>query len=307
MNKLIYSKKNVIKNSTADKVFYTFNTIILAICGLIVLLPLMYIVACSFSSGSALLAGDIYFWPKNFTFSSYIAAFNYPFIWRGYLNSIIYTSIIMIGATAMTVIAAYPCSVRNFSGSRVFMFLIFFTMIFSGGIIPTYLIMNSLGLYNNPLALILPGLMSGWNVVITRTYFQNSLSEEIRNATKIDGCDDFKFILHFVVPLSKAIIAVNLVYYAVGNWNAYFNALLYISDEKYYPLQLVLRQILIMNSYDSSMLQSAAGISHVSDLVELSEQIQYSVIILASVPMLILYPLAQKYFVQGVLIGAVKE
>lgn len=284
----------------SDRIFDLCNYFFLAVLTLIVLYPLYFIMIASVSDPIAVGGGEVWLYPIEFTLEGYQKIIQNDTIWRGYKNTLIYMIIGTLVNVAVTVTGAYPLSRRDMYGRHLFMFLITFTMFFSGGLIPTYLLVRSLGLMDTMWALILPGAVSVWNLIITRTFFQHTIPNELREAAAIDGCSDFKFFALVVIPLSKAIIAVLVLFYGVSHWNSFFSALIYLREESSYPLQLVLRNILIQNEVQELM-KLELGASH-----DLSESIKYGVIIVASLPVLILYPLVQKYFVKGVMIGSLK-
>jgi multiple sugar transport system permease protein/putative aldouronate transport system permease protein len=205
----------------------------------------------------------------------------------------------------MTIMAAYPLSRPDFKARNIIMGLFAFTMFFGGGMIPTYILINKLGLINNRLVMIIPGALSVWNVIITRTYFQTTISNELLEAAQLDGCSDAKFIIKVVIPLSGAIIAVITLFYAVGHWNAFFNAFIYLNDKKLFPLQLILREVLVLSEIDVSMI-AGVRMEEIEAREGIKELLKYSLIVAASAPVLCMYPFVQKYFVKGVMIGAIK-
>lgn len=291
------------RETGADRVFTIFNYLILSTLLVVVLYPLVYIASASISSAKAVTSGQVWLWPVDITFEGYIAIFKHHLISTGFVNSIIYTIVGTALNVTLTILAAYPLSRRDFFGRNVFMFLLVFTLLFSGGLIPTYLVVQDLGLLNTRWALILPTALSVWNVIITRTYFQVTIPDDLLEAARLDGSNDLRFVWDVVLPLSAPIIAVNALFYAVGHWNQYFQALIYLTDQSLYPLQLVLREILVMNNVDASM------ITDVEDLIarqNLRELLKYSLIVVASVPLLIAYPFVQKHFVRGVMLGSLK-
>lgn len=286
--------------SKADRVFDLFNYGFLALLLVVIMYPLYFIVIASVSDPISVGGGKVWLFPVDFTLEGYQKIVENQAIWIGYKNTILYMAAGTAVNVAVTVTGAYSLSRKDMYGRNLFMFLITFTMFFSGGLIPTYLLVKSLGLMNSIWALILPGAVSVWNLIITRTFFQHNIPEELREAAAMDGCSDLKFFLRIVLPLSKAILAVLVLFYGVGHWNSFFSALIYLRDESQYPLQLVLRNILIQNEVQELMnLEPGAGSN-------LSESIKYGVIIVASIPVLILYPMVQKYFVKGVMIGSLK-
>jgi len=292
-------------SSRSDIVFSIINTSFLIIIFLIVVLPLVYILSSSLSSTRAVMAGRVWLWPIEPTLMGYRSIFQYNFILSGYKNTLIYTTIGTAVNVTMTIMAAYPLSRKDLLTKNVIMFIFAFTMLFSGGMIPSYIVVNRLGLLNTRAVMILPGAISVWNVIITRTFFTNTISTELLEAAKLDGCNDIKFVLKVVLPLSGAIIAVMSLFYAVGHWNSFFNALIYLHDKKLYPLQMILREILILNDFSSSM----TTIVNVDEMVArqgLQELLKYSLMVVSSLPVLCAYPFVQKFFVKGVMIGAIK-
>ena len=292
-----------IVKSWDDRIFDFINTAILAIIMLMVLYPLIFIVSSSFSTSDQVFMGKVIFLPKNFTVMSYIKVFQDSSILTGYRNTILYTSVGTFINLVMNISAAYPLSRRTFKGRNAIMFFISFTMLFSGGLIPSYLLIRNLKLYDTFWVMVLPNALSVVNIIIMRTYFQSTVPDELFDSAFIDGCSNFRALFNIVLPLSKAVIAVIGMYYAVGHWNAYFSALIYIRSESRYPLQLILRSILIQNSLSSEMVLSAESFI---EQASYAETIKYSVIVVSSLPVLLIYPFIQKYFVKGVMIGAIK-
>ncbi|MBD2847179.1 carbohydrate ABC transporter permease [Paenibacillus sp. IB182496] len=288
------------RKTTGDKVFDLFNIAFMLLLLLIVLYPLYFIVIASFSNPDRINAGEVWIWVNDYTLKGYHEIFQHERIWTGYRNTIIYMVVGTLINVVITLTGAYPLSRSDFYGRKFFMLLIVFTMFFSGGLIPMYLLVKNLGMVNTIWAMILPQAVSAWNLIIARTFFQNSISNELREAAAIDGCSNLKFFLQIVIPLSKAITAVMVLFYGVTHWNSYFQALIYLRNEDLYPLQLVLRDILILSQSMSEMMADQ------DDYESLGETIKYGVIIMASVPMLVLYPFLQKYFVKGVMIGSLK-
>jgi putative aldouronate transport system permease protein len=284
-------------------VFTFANYIVLSLFLITILYPLIYIVSASISSSEAVIAGEVWLWPVRPTLDGYIAVFKHRLIWSGFMNSLYYTVVGTAINVVMTILAAYPLSRKDLYGKNVFMFLFVFTMMFSGGLIPTYLLVKDLGLLNTTWAMLLPGALGVWNMIITRTYFQTTIPDELLEASQLDGCTDFQFVWKIVLPLSGPIIAVITLFYAVGHWNSFFNALIYLKNQKLYPLQLVLRDILVQNDVDMSMLMDVTEQAKREGLREL---LKYSLIVVATVPLLVVYPFVQKYFVKGIMIGSLK-
>lgn len=289
--------------SKSDQVFYTINFIVLTLFFISVSYPLIYVISASFSSAEAVVTGKVFLWPVDFNLKGYEAVFTYGGIIKGYANSIFYAVVGTSINIVFTILAAYPLSRVSFKGRNFFMFLLTFTMIFSGGLIPSYLLVKNLHMINTRWALLIPGAMNVYNVIITRTFFQNSIPQEILESAQLDGCNDFQFVRQIVLPLSKSIIAVITLFYAVAHWNEYFSAMLYIKKPNLYPLQLVLRQLLVENYTDESMF---VDVENMIEKQNLQELLKYSLIIVASVPVLIIYPFVQKHFVKGVMVGSIK-
>ena len=298
-------KKNnaALRTSKGDRVFNVIVIAIVSLLTLIVLLPMINIVACSFSSPKAVSGGKVLLWPVEFTLENYELVLNYKDVWLGYRNTIFYTVAGTLINVFMTLICAYPLSVKSFSGRSFLNKMFMFTMIFSGGMIANYILMRDLKLLNTVWAILLPGAINVYNVMITRTYIETSIPPDLEESARIDGCSSFKYFLKFVLPLAKPIIAVIAMYYAVAHWNSYFNAFLYLSNDDLYPLQLFLREILIANS----SIANAGEVSSVDGVQFLDELIKYASIIISTVPILVVYPFVQKYFVTGVMLGSVKE
>lgn len=296
-------RKRIKKCTISDTIFNILLYGFIWFATLVILYPLIYIVSASFSTPQEVVAGNVWLFPVKPSLLGYEAVFKNPRIMMGFTNSFIY----MIAGTSInilfTVLAAFPLSRKEFFGRNIFMALFVFTMLFSGGLIPTYLLVKNLGIYNTRWAMIIPSAMSVWNVIITRTYFKTNIPDEMYEAGYIDGCSDLRFLAIIVLPLSAPIIAVNVLYYGVANWNTYFNALIYLRTQKLHPLQIVLREILVLNTVSPEVLKDYDIALRRQGLVEV---IKYSVIVVASVPVLCLYPFIQKYFVKGVMIGALK-
>lgn len=299
-------KKKKKTGITQDKIVYFINYIFLFVLLIIFLYPIIYIVSCSFSSGDALLSGKVRFLPVDFTLASYEAVFKYKAIWTGFLNSIVYTVLGTLISVVLTLLAAYPLSRNDFRGRKIIMRIFLFTMMFSGGLIPSYILIRNLHMIDTMWALILPGAVSAYNVIVARTFFSQSIPNELLEAAQVDGCSDFRFFSKIVVPLSAPIIAVICLWVAVGIWNSYFSSLIYINSQEKIPLQMVLRQILLISS--SVNLSSATTVDPktLAENRHLSEMLKYATIIISSLPLMIAYPFVQKYFVKGVMIGSVK-
>lgn len=292
----------ILENSV-DSMYLFFVYVFLVICLIIVAYPLIYIVSSSFSSSSAVISGKVWLFPVEPTLRGYKAVFQNPQILTGYGNSLFYLFFGTLLSVTLTITAAYPLSRKNFYGRNVITALFIFTMLFNGGLIPYYLTVKGMGLLDTRWAMIIPGAISVWQVILARTFFQTSIPSELTEAAHLDGCSDFKFLLRIVIPLSKPIIAVLVLMYAIGYWNSYFEALIFLKSAKLYPLQLILRNILILNSIDPTMVKD---VKELADRQGLKELLKYSLIVVASAPVLMLYPFVQKHFVKGLLIGSLK-
>lgn len=291
-----------IKTAKSDKGFMFFvNTILILLC-LIILYPLILVLSNSVSDPKAIIAGKVVLLPVGFSFESYSKIFQNESIMRGFLNSVQYTLIGTAINVLMTVMAAYPLSQKTMKGRKPLMLMITFTMFFSGGMIPTFLVVKKLGLMNTIGAMVLPGAISTYNFIITKTFFENSIPIELQEAAKFDGCSHFKFLLYIALPLSVTIIAIISMFYAVGHWNAYLTPLLYFSKSKFYPLQVVLRDIL-QSSEVADMTTTELVLSERFYEVE---RLKYATIVVASLPLIIVYPFIVKYFEKGVMVGALK-
>ncbi|MDQ1234042.1 putative aldouronate transport system permease protein [Paenibacillus sp. SORGH_AS306] len=299
----------VIKETKTDRLFLICNYLYVTIAFVLVLYPVIYILSASISTPSYVNSGEMWLLPKGITFEGYIRVFENNKIWVGYGNTILYTVVGTLINLLVTLPAAYALSRKDFVGRGFFMGMFLVTMFFSGGLIPTYLIVKQLGLVNSMWALILPGAASVWNIIVARTFFQSTIPIELQEAAHMDGCTNLRLFLKIVVPLSTPIIAVMALFYGVGHWNSYFNALVYLNDQSKYPLQMVLRQILVLQEMSTSAQgaatsgEAAMAMNAKADMAAL---LKYAVIIVATLPIIAVYPFVQRYFVQGVMIGSVK-
>ena len=291
-----------IKQTRSDKAFDIMNYIILTICFLVVAYPLYFIVIASISDPVDVYAGKVFLVPHNASLDGYRRILDYKSFFTGYRNTVIYTLVGTLVNVVLTVPAAYALSRKDLVGRNAVMMMITFTMLFSGGMIPNYLLVSELGIDNTMWALILPVAVSSWNLIVARTFFQQTIPDELLEAAQLDGATNNQFFLRVVLPLSKPILAVLVLFYAVSHWNSYFSAMIYLTDPNKYPLQLVLRNILFENSF-GDMVEDAANLAAQQ---RLGDMIKYGVIIASSLPLLVLYPFLQRYFIQGVMIGAVK-
>lgn len=285
-----------------DKVFLACGNALLGIFVLVVTVPLIYVLLASFIDPGVLANKGISFRLADWTLDGYTRLFKDSLIWRGFLNSFLYAGSFAAFSVFVTLLAAYPLSLKDFVGKKFFNIYFLITMFFSGGLMPTYLLIENIGLMNNPLALILPGAVNVWNIILARTYYQG-LPSELREAASIDGASDIIYFFRIMLPVCKPIIAVLVLYQFVAMWNGYFDAMIYIEEQQLQPLQLVLRSILIQNTPRPGMI---ADIESVAMMTKIAEQLKYSTIVIASLPLIIAYPFFQKYFETGVMTGSVK-
>lgn len=292
-----------IKETTGDRIFTIVNYAILGSLLTIVLYPLIYIVSASFSDARAVTAGRVWLWPVEPTLMGYAAIFKHKLLGTGFANSLFYTSVSTSIGIILTILAAYPLSRSDLPGRLTITFIFFFTILFNGGLIPGYLVVRDLGLLNTRWALLIPGAMSVWNILIARTYFQTTIPRELHEAAQLDGCDEFTHLRKIVLPLSGPIIAVLALFYAIGHWNSFFNALIYLRSQQLWPLQLVLREILVRNAINQNMMMD---VQNLELRQHLSELLKYSLMVVATVPLMVVYPFAQKHFVRGIMLGSIK-
>lgn len=303
MRKLLLKRRGGPRQSAGDRVFDAVSLILLLLFSAVVAYPLIYVVSASFSSTNAVIAGNVWLLPVEPNLEAYKAVFSNASILSGYKNAFIYTA----GSTAltllMTVLCGFSLSRRDFYGRNLFNALILFTMFFSGGLIPTYLLIKDLKMLDTIWPLILPNAVWPWFIILARTYMSNAIPEELYESASLDGCSVFGMLWYITLPLSGAILAVVALYCAVGNWNSYFDAFIYLSKPEMYPLQVVLRNILILNSMD---IGQVADLRNMATRQGMTNLLKYAIIVVSSAPLLILYPFVQKYFVKGVMIGSVK-
>ena len=289
-----------------DLVFDILNTTILVFVLVVIAYPLYFLILASFSSPSSLASGQVWFWPVGFNFDSYTKVLEYDILWVGYRNTIIYAVLSTVLGVSVTMMTAYPLAYSFLPGRTGIMLMFVFTMFFGGGLIPTYMTIQSLHLVNTPLVVIILGCFSVFNMIIARTFIQNSIPKELFEAAEIDGCGYGNCFVKIVLPLSKAIMAVLVIYIAVWQWNSYFNALIYISNRQYITLQLVLREILTSQQQMMQQLQEGVMNQDSENAAKLAESMKYAIVIIASLPIMLVYPFMQKYFVKGVFIGSIK-
>lgn len=295
-------RANRVKESLGDRVFLGFIYLFLIILLAIILFPLLYIVSSSFSSPLAVSSGQVLLWPVDFSTRGYEVALSNPQIITGYGNSLFYTFFGTIISVVLTVAIAYPLSKKTFFGRNIIMAFLVLTMLFNGGLIPTYLVVKALGMLDTRWALLIPAAIGVWQIIIARTFFQTNIPDELSEAAELDGCSDWRFLWSVVLPLSKPILAVLALMYAIYQWNSYFDALIYLKSPDLYPLQLILRSILILNTTSSGSMDAKTMLER----QQLADLLKYSLIVISSLPVLIIYPFVSRYFTKGILIGAVK-
>lgn len=272
--------------------------VVLTAAALVTIFPLVYVFNNSISGSAEILGGTVWLWPRNVTWSGYRTVVQSTEVWRSYYNTLWYTGVGTALNVSITLMVAYPLSRRAFHGRSLLMFYIAFTMWFSGGIIPTFIIVRNLGLYATRWAMVLPTAAAAWNIIITRTYLQSNIDDSIPESAKIDGANDLTIFFRIVIPVSSTIIAVNVLFYAVAHWNAYFPALIYLPDPDLHPLQMILRKFLILPPEEEELMafEAIAGVT----------RNRFVVIMVGTLPILAVYPFLQRYFIKGVMIGALK-
>lgn len=303
----MYKKQpNVRRDMNSETVFDLVNYGFLTLIAIITVYPLIFILSASISEPDLVFAGKVWLFPKNVSFIGYEIILKYKEIWIGYRNSLLYVALGVPVSLFLTLTAAYPLSRRDFLGRNPFMLMLTITMFFGGGLIPTYLLVRDLGLIDNIFVMVIgPGAVGVWNIIIARTYFQNNIPDELREAAEIDGCSDLRFLGQIVLPLSSPIIAVICLFYGVEKWNSFFVPMIYFANRTKYPLQLIIREILSLYTVSTELLQGVQP-SQLELIVRITNSIRYGVIIVATIPVLLVYPLVQKHFVRGIMIGAIK-
>jgi putative aldouronate transport system permease protein len=296
-------RTRAVRSTGSDRLFDIINNTILSVLFILVLYPLIYVVSCSFSSTLAIYSGKVWLFPVGFNVIAYKEILQYRPVLIGYGNTIFYTVVGTAINVVCTLMAAYPLSRRDLVGRKLLMFIFTFTMIFNGGMIPTYLLVRNLGMINTRWAMLIPVAVGVYHVIITRTFFEHTIPQDLLDASRIDGASDIQFIFRVVLPLSGAVIAVITLFYAVMHWNSFFNAFIYLNRRELYPLQIFLREILVMNEIDPDMMIDPDQMQEMEDLREL---LKYALIIVSTVPIIAVYPLVQRYFVRGVMLGSIK-
>lgn len=296
---------NRITETRGDKRFNITLLVVLGAFSVSVLYPLIYVISASLSETSAVTSGEVWLFPIGFSTNAYTAVFESPLLFRSILNSLFYAGMVIAIGTFATMAGGYALSRRDLPGRNLLTFAFMITMLFSGGMIPTYLVVRDLGLLNTVWSMILPGAVSVWQLIISRAFFSQTIPHELLESAKIDGASDFTFFFKVVLPLSVPVLAVNMLLYGVTTWNAYFNGLIYLTDEELYPLQLAMRNILVQNTFDPAKM---AGVdpTKIAEMQAIAGKLKYALIVIASIPPLLAYPFVQKHFVKGMMIGSVK-
>jgi len=309
MNTFKKFSRNLFKHTIgSDLAFDTVNMTLVIIMTILFIYPLIYVISCSFSEATGIWSGKVILWPYNLNFEGYRMAFANKDLWTGYGNSIIYAVVGTSISVFLCLVTAYPLSRRDFKPRNFIMFFYVFCMYFSGGLIPTYLVVKSVGFIDSIWALVIPGAVSTWNIIIMRTYFTTSIPNELYEASEMDGCSKTRYFFKIILPLSTPIIAVMVLFTAVGFWNSYFSAMLYLTTRSKYPLQLILREILVvikLGMFTTGM--DSSNVSNMMELLQKAASLKYAVIILASFPVMVIYPFVQKYFIRGIMVGAIKS
>ncbi|MBM7505893.1 carbohydrate ABC transporter permease [Agromyces aurantiacus] len=295
-----------LRRRLADPLFSAATMAILGLALVAVIYPLYFIVIASISEPARVYEGQVWFWPVDVTFDGYARLLADPTVWRGLANSVVYTGLATAVSVALVVSAGYVLSRRDLPGRRTLTFLLVVTLFFDGGIIPRFLVVRDLGLLDTVGAMILPGAVAVWNVIVARTFFESNLPDELREAAQMDGASDFRFFFRVALPLSKPLIALMIVIHLVWNWNGFFDALIYLNNPDLYPLQLVLRNILVQSDLSGSANMSG-DLQSYEAAQRLAELLKYAAIVFATIPLMLMVPFLQRFFTQGALIGAVKS
>ena len=299
-----HSKK--IHETRVDRVFNGVVYFLIILLLIIFIYPLWFVLMASVSDPAYVNSGTPLLWPMGFTTMGYNRVFADNRIWIGYANTILYAGLGMVVSTMVQVMAGYSLSRRDLPGRSIFMGLFVFTMYFGGGLIPFYLVVKQLNLVNSRILMIILGCSSVYNIIIARSFFTSSLPVELYEAASIDGCTNQRYFFSIVLPLSKAIIAVIALYALVAQWNSYFNAMIFLTDRNKYPLQLYLREILLAAKTYEDVSMVGGAVEAAAQMEKMGEVIKYGVIVVSTLPVIVVYPFLQKYFVQGVMIGSLK-
>ncbi|MCJ7841679.1 carbohydrate ABC transporter permease [Lederbergia sp. NSJ-179] len=291
----------------SDKTFDLLNKLVVLFVTIIIIYPLVFAISASISDPAAVSTGKMWLWPVDITFKGFQVIFENDAIWLGYRNTILYTVLGTLLHLIILLPCAYALSRKEVMGKKLILWFVLFTMLFNGGLIPTYLVVKSLGMVDTIWAIVVPGVVGAWSILVARTFFEQNVPDQLVEASRMDGASDFYTFFKIVLPLSAPIIAVMALFHGVSLWNQYFTALIYLTDTNLFPLQLILREILIIHEVDTAAGGGAALGDSLVEQVKTAALVKYAVIIVAALPLLIVYPFLQRYFVQGVLIGSIKE
>ncbi len=297
--------KSQIREPASDGRLNIMLLIVLFAFSLSIIYPLVYVVSASLSETTAITSGKVVLFPVGFTTNAYQAVFESPLLFRSMVNSLLYAGAVMLIGSLATMMGGYALSRSDLPGRSFITFAFMLTMLFSGGMIPSYLVVRDLGLLNTVWAMILPTCVSVWQLIITKTFFQQTIPHELLESARMDGANDFTFFFRIALPLATPVLAVNLLLYGVSTWNSWFNGLIYLTDDKLYPLQLAMRNILVQNTFDPAKM-AGADPAKIAEMQQLAAKLKYALIVIASVPPLIAYPFVQKHFVKGMMLGSVK-
>ena len=294
------------RETAKDKGTLTVIYVCLALFGVVILFPLLYIVAASVSSGTAVIDNRVWLWPVGFTLLAYKEVFDYPGFWQSYLNSVIYTVAGTALSVSLSVMLGWPLSRTTFWGRRFLSFAVLFAFLFSGGIVPLYLVVEQLGMINTRWSQILPSALSLFSVILARSFFRSTIPEALVEAAELDGASDLQVLRRIVLPMSKPMLAVLALIFAVAQWNSYFYTLVFLNSQNLYPLQMVLREVLVLNQLSPSNIANLSP-QQMQNFATISTLMKYALIVIGSLPMVALYPFAQRYFVKGFRLGSLKE
>ena len=302
---------NVVGECLQDRILIVVIYVILVILLAVILYPLVYVLSASFSDSMAVYSGEMLLWPIRPTLDGYAYILNYTEIWMGYANTIFYTVVGTLMSLVFTLPCAYALSRSDLRGRGILMTFFMITMYFNGGLIPSYLTVKEYGLLDTRWVILLTGGFSVFNMIVARTFFATMISTEIIEAASIDGCDEFRTFMRIILPISKAIITVMILYYAVARWNSYFTEMVFLSTRAKFPLQLFLREILIQSQYSSQAVMGSSTmtpeqVAYLLKNAETANKVKYCIIVVSTIPMLVVYPFVQKYFEKGVMLGSVK-
>jgi len=292
--------------SSADRWFLLFNRIFVTLLLIGIAYPLIYVISASISDPAEVNSGRMWLWPLDITWEGYARVFRNGEIWLGYRNTVFYTLVGTFLNLLVTIPCAYALTRAEIKGRNLVMAYFVLTMFFNGGLIPTFLVVKSLGMVDTVWALLIPNLVAVWNMIVTRTFFQSNIPRELEEAAEMDGCSPARLLIQLVLPLAKPVIAVMALFYGVAHWNQYFAALIYLSNRDLFPLQMFLREILVLNQMSDVMMMNGTDMEAMARQAQIADIIKYAVMIVSALPLLAVYPFIQRFFVKGILIGSIK-